>query len=496
MVVVGLVALAVVASVPWIRTVRRGEPLDVLELVYPFSLLYFFEYGGRMIWLLLRPGALAAQTPHPSVILAALGPTLAVAVGGLAAYLGGYYGAGRWLRMRDRDPRSPLAPAVLACVAIGAFAVGVAARAPMLLRGWYMNFAAVSFAREVPPAVHSLGYLGALTTVGYALAVIAFLSPHRPRWLGWVLFGVIGPLETLNTVGYALAVIAFLSPHRPRWLGWVLFGVIGPLETLNTFLTGSKFAFLTLVLIPLVAVHYLRRSLRLQTLAIVTAAFLLVVVPLITAYRGVVAVDGPKAFALPESIPTLLGRVVSRFVTLSPSAYADATMGVVVSRFIGIDAVASVVGAIPVLTPYLRGESLLWAGKILVPTVLWPEKYDALQEVLRPVSVMFGFSDFSRGGLSITLPGELYWNFGPLGVLAGMGVVGVLQYALVWLLRQRGDPGRIGAYALVWVWVVLSFEGWFYVVFSNVLRILVMVLAAVWLAARLSVRREPAEARA
>jgi len=461
MIIVWVLALAAVAAVPWVRAVRRGEPLDVLELVYPFSILYFLEYGGRMIWLLLRPETLAAQTPHPSVILAALAPTLAVAAGGLAAYLGGYYGVGRWLPTQHRASPSPLSPAVLASVAITAFTLGVAARTPMLLRGWYMNFAAVSFAREVPPAVHSLGYLGALTTVGYALAVIAFLS----------------------------------SP-RPRWLGWVLFGVIVPLETLSTFLTGSKFAFLNLILIPLVAVHYLRRALRLRTLAIVTAAFLLVVVPLIAAYRGVVAVDGPKAFAAPESIPTLLGRVVSRFFTLSPGAYADATMGVVVSRFIGIDALASVVGAIPVLTPYLGGESLLWAAKILVPTVVWPEKYDALQEILRPIPLLFGFSDFSRGGLSITLPGEFYWNFGLPGVLVGMGLVGVLQATLVRLLRQRGDPGRIGAYALVWVWVVLSFEGWFYVVFSNVLRILVLAAAVVWLAARLSVYREPAEARA
>lgn len=440
-----IAALTILAALPWVIGARRKN-LDVFELVYPFTALYFVDFGGRMIWLLVRPEVLAAQTPHPSVIYAALDRTLLVAALGIAAYLAGYYLPPRRGAPNGTLARRPIDAGILAWAAVVTFAAGFIIRVPFLVQGWFMNFAARSFAQDVSAVQHSLGYLSVLTTIGYALALAAFFSPRRPAWLGWILV------------------------------------IIVPLEGVNAFLTGSKFNMLSFVCIPLILFHYLRRRIPLAALAVVTGTFLFLVVPLITVYRNVVGIQQLEGLRIPAGIPHLVARIAEHLSTLSAREYLDSTIGLATTRFVGIEALASVIGAIPILIAYLGGASLLWAGKILIPTVIWPGKYEVLTQMLQPLPLLFGFADFRRGGMGITLPGELYWNFGTLGVVAGMLLVGMLHRAAVARLRRPGEPATVLLYALIWAWMVVAFDAWFYVTFSNVVRILVLAVAVMWLA--------------
>lgn len=448
---VATATLTGLAAVPWIVGAHR-KSIDLMELVYPFSLLYFVEFGGRTIWILLNRKAMELQTPHPSVIAMGLLPAIVAASLGLAAYLVAYY----LPDLRRRAVAAPRTPSpdggTLAWLALAIYGAGLAFRAPLLFGGWFMGFAAGRYASQVSPTVHSLAYLGILSVMGYALAFVTYYRPGgHPAWF-----------------------------RRVLWLGIV------PLETLYTFLVGSKFFFAVLLFMPIVVYHYLRRPIRLTRLALVLAFFLLVVTPLVSAYR-LVADSGNltiKTFA--TGFPRLVASLLGRLLSFSPREYLDASIGVAVTRFVGIDALAAVMRGIPVLTDFQHGQSLLWMVKILIPTFVWPGKYDALELDLAPVPRFFGFEDFSRGGLSITQPAEFYWNFGLPGVIVGMALVGLFQRFVVATLRRPMEPLRIYLYALVWVWIVLSFEGWTFALYPNIVRILALGTAVVWVGTKLA----------
>lgn len=453
----GAAALMLLATVPWVVGAMR-KSLDILELVYPFSFFYFVTFGARMIWILRHPQALQEQTPHPSVIYLGLLPAIVVAAAGLGAYLAGYYLLGLWRRRQSAVAQSERDPQALAVLALAIFGAGLAFRAPLLLGGWFMGFAAGRFEGQVPALVHSLAYLGVLGSIGYVLAFAAYFSPGRPAWLAPAL-----------------------------WLGIV------PLETLYTFLIGSKFFFLVLLVMPIAAYHYLRRRVGLVTLVGVLMFFLLVVTPLVSVYRSVADYGDLTIRNFPTAFPSLLDRVASRLFSLSWREYFDASLGVANARFAGIDSLAAVIRGIPVITDFQQGRSLSWSMKILVPTFVWPDKYNELVQDLTPVPLLFGFEDFSRGGLSITMPGELYWNFGLFGVVVGMAAVGIFQRLIVATLRRPEDLLRICLYALVWTWIVLSFEGWSFAQYPNVIRMLILGAGVLWggtfLATRMRRRR-------
>jgi len=64
-----------------------------------------------------------------------------------------------------------------------------------------------------------------------------------------------------------------------------------------------------------------------------------------------------------------------------------------------------------------------------------------------------------------------------------LGVVAWLPFLMKgWFMPD--SPLRIGLYALAWVAIALSFAGWFYAAYANVLRILVIGGALAWLALR------------
>lgn len=66
-------------------------------------------------------------------------------------------------------------------------------------------------------------------------------------------------------------------------------------------------------------------------------------------------------------------------------------------------------------------QPLIEAATIAVPGSLWKNKP-------KPVSVVFSESMFGiKGGISPTVLGELYWNWGELGVIVGMFFLGVIM---------------------------------------------------------------------
>jgi hypothetical protein len=115
--------------------------------------------------------------------------------------------------------------------------------------------------------------------------------------------------------------------------------------------------------------------------------------------------------------------VVSGYVTTGDPAE---TLTVSISRLAHIMTFAEVVEKTPAAVPYWGGASYYALVFKLVPRILYPEKPTV--ETGQWFGHQYGFLDQTDTTTSYNLPQliELYVNFGPLGVIAGMFVIGIV----------------------------------------------------------------------
>jgi len=107
----------------------------------------------------------------------------------------------------------------------------------------------------------------------------------------------------------------------------------------------------------------------------------------------------------------------------------------------------------------LMGSSLDYVGYAFVPRLLWPDKPGVLPGTW--FTYRLGMADSASPLYATTVvaqeaSGELYWNFGIVGVVAGMSTLGAL---LGRLWRMTGDdPHRDPLRMMLYILVMLSFQ--------------------------------------
>jgi hypothetical protein len=460
-VVLGVAVLFALCAVPAIRSRRTGS-FDIFELGVSFAAIYFLYIGVRALDLLIDPGVLAAETPHPSVIMAGLAQAVWYANLGAAAYLAGYrlpFPYGR-AAVRFFAGDTHVGARLVDAVAIVFYVLGWLARLPELTHGWFLTTAASRFAGQVPPAVQTVSFFSILAVLGYALSLVALAVPGGSR-------------------------------PGPR----VLAAVLTCLEFIYAFIIGSKFYLGLIVFILLLLAHYLRRRISPAVLLATILVFMFVVTPIVTEYREVAGLESIPLRAFGREFPHVTKQVIARLRRFTPAQFVTISSQAVLDRLSGVDGIAAVVRGVPQITGYAHGASLAWVVKVLEPTIIRPAKYDVLARVLTPVPRLFGYPDFSRGGIALTEVAEFYWNFGIAGILIGMFLVGLLQRAAVACLLQPVSPLRAFIYAILWPWMMTAVEGWAFSIYPNVFRLTALAALIAWGTLWLA-RREPAHAPA
>jgi hypothetical protein len=112
---------------------------------------------------------------------------------------------------------------------------------------------------------------------------------------------------------------------------------------------------------------------------------------------------------------------------------------------------------------FLGGSTLEYLGFALVPRFLWPEKPTIAKGAW--FALRIGQANVTADGritnsVNMTIPGELYLNFGWLGVVAGCAIFGAVV-AVLWTRARFWDGSRnaLGSafgFYLLWVWIALS----------------------------------------
>ncbi|MFW6012085.1 MAG: O-antigen polymerase [bacterium] len=242
--------------------------------------------------------------------------------------------------------------------------------------------------------------------------------------MGYCLWG----MSLLSYAFYLLWSQLVFSGRRLISLSGVTTLAVGLLAAFPPFLTSSRTGVMVLVIYAAIIWNYARRPLTARWLTGAVVAGLLVV----TAMAG---------------LRGLGGRMEPGSTSLDAMAVPEAVLGN--RNWLGVTKTAHLMEAVPDEIDYQKGKSFLTWLVAPIPRTVWPEK-----PVIR-VGVTLGEDVFEKGRRTSGVPpgfiGELYLNFGYLGVFGGMLALGMvlrMLYASFWPLLGS-NPSALLLYTVL-----------------------------------------------
>src|SRR5687768_1361876 len=123
----------------------------------------------------------------------------------------------------------------------------------------------------------------------------------------------------------------------------------------------------------------------------------------------------------------------------------------------------SQIGRVVTEDGFLGGETLEYLGFAFIPRAIWAEKPKIAKGAwwaLRIGQANVWADGTITNSVNMTIPGELYLNFGWIGVIGGCAVFGILiaalwSRALFWEGARNVTGSAFGFY-LLWLWIALS----------------------------------------
>jgi len=242
------------------------------------------------------------------------------------------------------------------------------------------------------------------------------------------LFMVLSYLCYISLFVYA---ILYFSPEYRRKVSreWFFF-VIALLLVLG-LLTRYREPMILIIFILVVAHHYVKKSLSLKRLVFYGLIVVFLISPIGIGYRGATfsstlsvksrILQMPSAML--ESVERYTGGMGnSSFITRYLIGFGEA----MIDRLHGTDSVIAIVALVPDEKDYEWGKTIYFTPiSAFIPRLIWPGKPET------------GLGEFFRdnywlgtgGRIAVTQVGELYLNFGLIGILLGMGVLGIFHRA-------------------------------------------------------------------
>jgi hypothetical protein len=276
-----------------------------------------------------------------------------------------------------------------------------------------------------------------------ALAVALIMLP-----LGWAVYlggqfglipmragsGFLGAIVTSIFYGISLLTLVWLR-DRSR-IALLLLLLIVPVSMGFNFFTGSKRLFLTPAFMVVLAYMVWERRIR-RNWAIAGFAVLVLLYPVSQFYRKVVQQNYELKSVDVLSDPGKLAGQLSGFAsTVEPLKYLRSGLEASGARLDGLGILCVIVRDTPEKVPYQKGWTLGYIFVSFIPRVLWPGKPGmTIGEWVYQSYAAEGTTDVAP-----TWMGELYFNFGWLGIVIGMFVMGTMFRVLQELLFRYAAP--------------------------------------------------------
>jgi len=192
----------------------------------------------------------------------------------------------------------------------------------------------------------------------------------------------------------------------------------------------------------LASYHYAGGRVRFWHIAAAGGLVVFVITPLVLSFRVLTWTASSNVGglqALMSAPETMRNMVIARTGSAAPGAwdffkqFAELISIVVMARFHGPDSIITILARVPEELPFEWGRTLFFMPiSALIPRLLWPGKPDTgLGDYFRET-----FWQGGGGSIAITQVGEFYLNFGVIGVVAGMAVLGILHRAFYEYVRR------------------------------------------------------------
>jgi len=325
--------------------------------------------------------------------------------------------------------------------------------------------------------------VGAITwAIGFA-QMIAYdlnVSPlHIPTHVMGLPIGVASNIRMLSPLGAIMLIYLAVRGYRPPAV-WPVLLLIIVCEFLFGFISNSKEISFRIPVLLLVGLYFLGGRISkklLVSLVIVGVPYLL----FFNAYREILMENEYKTpaaalAALGKNIETVKRQTVGQTGIVSGSL-ANATERIDGKIYIDI----IVAGIDSGRVPYLGGESLGWFFSSFIPRFLWADKPDI--SLGQQFNRAFHLSESRLTFVPTTELGELYWNYGMFGVIAGMLLIGLIfgQLAGALLDRSAMTVPRFMTLLMSTYFLAVRFEGNIGYQYSTFVRLVILI----WIGDRL-----------
>jgi hypothetical protein len=308
-----------------------------------------------------------------------------------------------------------------------------------------------------------LGIAGLMSQiVGYALTrglvrgsrpvrIIGNMPTDRVRILGWLLItsryapmllaGELGSsfillFSVASFVGYGLLMMLASQKSLGSTESTLFYWVAIPIEILFRLSTGAVYE-PVLMLLFLFYVRWIFTQ-RINWLIVVLCLGMFAIFnPIKSQYRAVVwRTEEGQSMAIAEKASLFLQIAFDHW--LSGRVEGDVVRSNLLERLNHLVMAAHVTNCTPNEIPYWYGETLASGGYVFIPRVIWPDK--PLLTFGTQFGHRYGMLDISNSTTTVNLTWvvELYANFGYLGAIVGMGLIGV---AFALMERWFATPG-------------------------------------------------------
>ncbi|MFT7579890.1 MAG: hypothetical protein ACI9MR_001557 [Myxococcota bacterium] len=303
-------------------------------------------------------------------------------------------------------------------------------------------------------------------------------------------------LETLSRLVMLILLGSGIQQKRPLRI-WAALGILF-VESIWGFVTGSRL----LIILPLAATAVMLGRVyfrvRLWHLVGVVLLFVVVVFPLLTAFRNSYS-SGIGEFERDGfSQDLIIGSVATAFEHDSASTPGRSVSDVIAERMHGGSSLALIIRYTPERNPFLYGEPYgLLPLVLVVPRAIWPDK---------PLMAAWA-SDFKRDywwldranktAIAVTQMGDLWVNLHIFGVLLGSLPLGTGFRCLYNFLRMGSGAGAIyplAVYATLVLPTIHQMKTTFDTLVAGTLKLLlVYVVVAGFLTARKTTSKSSAK---
>ncbi len=394
-----LAALAFIVLTILVTTVRYVATRDILDPLIVFSGVLAFYFGVHTVWLSLQPSDYAPiPTPYADAVAsstALLGVAYLLLV--TVFVLTGRRGP------QQTAPTSGYSLQALWTV----FAFGFAVNLYGITIGAFQKSGTVA-------STHNLLIVQTLGTTALVAFASSVVQHYRSRTF---VSGVTAVTQGLALLAFALAI-------------------------------GHKSTIVAVLFVWLAARHYSHRHLRVISLLIAVAIFVFVLTPVIQSGRDpALLADRTAQQQVEITLATLPTRIWS---LVEDPASGLAGFDIVNQRTNGSESLALAYSLTPSVYGYQYGSSLADVPLSLIPHQILAGK--SSHDPTRAFSLNYaGVQDDGFRGLTVspTVPGDLYVNFGFVGVLVGFALLGFVLRSLAQYLRSSDVLVSVPLYAIL-----------------------------------------------